>query len=107
MVRRQLKSKDRIYIGYGACKVDDFLSVSRCCKCQAFGHTQAECRREQPVCGHCAQKGHMAEACTKRAEAAKCANCEFAKIESGHNVTDKECPCYKHALRKEAENTEV
>lgn len=106
-VRRQLRTRGRLYLGYGSCKVDDFVSVSRCYKCQAFGHTQAKCRREQPVCGHCAQRGHMEDACASKTENPKCANCEFAKIDSKHEVKSKDCPCYKHALRRETESTEV
>lgn len=32
-VRREIMSKGRIYVGYGSCRVDDFVSVTRCYKC--------------------------------------------------------------------------
>jgi hypothetical protein len=47
-----------IYVSWNACKARDYISVSRCYKCQGFGHVAKYCRVNYEICAQCAESGH-------------------------------------------------
>ena len=59
----------------------------RCYKCQKFGHTKFNCRKNE-VCTKCGQEGHTDHQECKNE--AKCVNCQ-----GKHESNDKECPKWK------------
>jgi hypothetical protein len=65
---------------------------TRCYRCHEYGHLQLRCSNEV-VCGHCAAKGHQAEAYTS--PITKCAGCQ-----GPHRATDPGCPQFKKERRK-------
>ena len=59
----------------------------RCYKCQKFGHTKFNCRKNE-VCNKCGKEDHTdSQECTKEA---KCVNCQ-----GNHASNDKTCPKWK------------
>lgn len=58
-----------------SCKAKEHQDVTRCNKCQKFGHSAAFCRTEKEVCGWCSKMGHKKDECPERDRAPKCANC--------------------------------
>ena len=59
----------------------------RCFKCQKFGYTKFNCRKDE-VCTKCGQEGHTdSQECKNEA---KCVNCQ-----GNHASNDKECPKWK------------
>lgn len=90
-IRKIIISKRKLYLGFQAVNVKDFVSVAKCAKCQAFGHVAKFCNRGI-VCGRCGEKDHNKNDCTKKEEDAICVPCFYRKKE----CKDREnCPTYK------------
>ena len=77
-----------IRVGYYRVAVSQFISNPvRCHKCQKFGHTKFNCRKNE-VCTKCGQEDHTdSQECKNEA---KCVNCQ-----GKHASNDKECPKWK------------
>lgn len=93
-VRNYILGQERVFVGFRSFRVQEFISVTRCYKCQGYGHTSAVCRRETEICGHCAMEGHGYKQCPNKAEEAKCYNCGIRKKPNNHEVTSKKCMEY-------------
>lgn len=61
--RKTVLKAGKLFIGWSRCRVCDFLSISRCYKCQAFGHIAKYCKAEIDTCGKCGQEGHQFKDC--------------------------------------------
>lgn len=96
--REALLKQDRVYIGWLSLKVRDYLTVSRCYKCQSFGHVSKYCKATNDVCGHCGCEGHTFNNCPKKNESPVCINCKRATKPCNHSTRSPECPAYKFAL---------
>ena len=74
-----------IRVGYYRVAVSQFIpNPVRCYKCQKFGHTKFNCRKNE-VCTKCGQEDHTdSQECKNEA---KCINCQ-----GKHASNDKECP---------------
>jgi hypothetical protein len=92
VIRKALISKDRAYINWSSCPVRDFTLVTRCYKCQQYGHAAKSCRETTYTCGHCGDVGHSIKECTKKAEQPKCATCWHFKKPSNHITGAIDCP---------------
>jgi hypothetical protein len=90
--------KGKIYISWNACRVRDFIAVSRCYKCQGYGHIAKYCRIGYEICAHCAERGHSTKECTSRDKNANCVNCRKAGKKGDHAASNADCPIYKKAL---------
>lgn len=100
-IRNILKDKGRIYIEYASCRVDDYISVACCFKCQGYGHVEKYCRREGGrTCFHCGGEGHTGKDCPNKGKAPTCPNCKAAKHPAQHRVGTRECPMYTRALER-------
>ena len=87
------KQGDRLFVGAQAvCKVWDSYYVSRCYKCQEYGHQSKQCSNN-PACGHCAG-GHETRDCTKHTNSRPCCiNCKRAnKSPLEHAANSFHCP---------------
>lgn len=105
-IRDRLRAAGRIYIGWGAsCRVVDFLGVTRCFRCNAFGHVAAKCHQEVATCGRCAESGHERKACPVKGEPT-CANCKRAGKVGRHEVDSRDCPALQYAMRRAFERTD-
>jgi len=71
---RKINDK-RVYISYSLCRITEYLQVTKCNKCQKFGHIAAKCRSKVDICAFCAIEGHRKETCPNKDKPAKCANC--------------------------------
>ena len=60
-------------------------TVTRCYRCQGFGHTQAHCRSATHTCGHCGDQ-HETKKCQNTTRA-RCVNCKKA----GHKPWERNC----------------
>lgn len=68
---QQLLKKGRILIDYNSIRIQKYINIKRCYKCQSFGHYANNCKRKE-VCGKCTGS-HDTRLCT--ATTTKCANC--------------------------------
>lgn len=92
VIRKALMSKDRVFVNWSSCPVRDFTLVTRCFKCQQYGHAAKSCRQTSCTCGHCGDQGHSAKECPKKAEEPKCATCLHFKKPNKHNTGSADCP---------------
>lgn len=97
--REKILKEGRVYIGWHACHAQDFVAVTRCYKCQSFGHVAKHCKASEDTCGHCAGNGHSQKSCPKIKEDPKCVNCKRAGKIHDHSSRSKECPAYQNAVR--------
>ncbi|KAK5648471.1 hypothetical protein RI129_003363 [Pyrocoelia pectoralis] len=99
-IRQTLLQQGRIYVHFESCRVLDHIQVTRCFKCQAFGHPSKYCGAQEDTCSLCAGP-HFYTACPNKDTPAnhKCANCTRAKMEDlHHSALSTKCPAYSRAL---------
>ncbi|KAJ8727548.1 hypothetical protein PYW07_001667 [Mythimna separata] len=96
-IRKALIVQDRLFVNWTSCPVRDFTLVTRCYKCQQYGHAAKTCKVAAPTCGHCGEEGHTTQDCTKKADTPKCATCLRFKKPANHKTGDPECPAKKSA----------
>lgn len=96
-IRRVLIKQERLFVNWTSCPVRDFTLVTRCYKCQQYGHAAKSCRESAPMCGHCGEVSHTINECTKKETAPKCATCLRFKKPHNHKTGDPECPAKKNA----------
>lgn len=96
-IRKILIPQNRIYINWTSCPIRDYTIVTRCYKCQQYGHSAKFCRETNPSCGHCGCVGHSIKECSARAQPPKCATCLHFKKPHDHKTGYDQCPARKSA----------
>lgn len=96
-IRKVLITKDRVFVHWSSCAVRDFTIVTRCYKCQHYGHAAKTCRSVASTCGHCGEQGHVMKDCKKKTDAPKCATCLAFKKPCNHKTGCPDCPARKIA----------
>ncbi|KAF2895219.1 hypothetical protein ILUMI_10960 [Ignelater luminosus] len=81
-----LLEKQKIFVGWMACKVADYIVAKHC--------------NTTETCAHCAQEGHEHSNCPNREREAKCANCKSQRKDYNHLVADRGCAMYRSAIDK-------
>lgn len=102
-LRKELLKQGKVYINLDTCPVSDFTEVTRCFRCQGYGHTAAKCLNEES-CARCAGF-HDTRTCplanlppNVTPEPRKCANCKRINLDYTHSVENPKCPVYRRAL---------
>ncbi|XP_049706814.2 uncharacterized protein LOC126056783 [Helicoverpa armigera] len=96
-IRKVLVNQNRLYINWTSCPVHDFTLVTRCFKCQQYGHASKTCKSATSTYGHCGGEGHATQECSSKEEPPKCATCKRFKKPYNHKTGDSECPARKAA----------
>ncbi|KAK5646388.1 hypothetical protein RI129_004852 [Pyrocoelia pectoralis] len=107
-VRQRLLHQGRIYIQFESCRVLDYIQVTRCFKCQGYGHPAKYCTATADTCSLCAGP-HFHTACPHKdsPQTHKCANCARAKLEDqAHPAISLKCPAYIRALDNSIRRTD-
>lgn len=97
-LRKILTAKGRIFVGWRACRIQDYIRLTRCYKCQSFGHVAKFCRAGTETCGHCGEHGHNFKSCPNKTRNESCALCKRIKKPDSHSSRSNDCPIYKTAL---------
>lgn len=105
-LRKILIQQNRVYINWTSCPVRDYTLVTRCYKCQQYGHSAKFCRDSNPTCGHCGCVGHSIKECSVRDKPPKCASCSRFKKPSDHKTGDEQCPAKKSAEARYLRSTD-
>jgi hypothetical protein len=103
-MRRVIRSMCSIKLGWQSCRVEDYLSITRCYQCNGFGHFKKDCKAGT-ACGHCGQ-GHDSHACTAPKSSHHCINCEKfnksqksnRKLLTNHSSFSDECESLKRIV---------
>lgn len=104
-VFRRVIRKERIYIGLRSCRAREYLGLSRCFKCQAFGHIGKFCNRKA-ACSRCGEEGHHTGQCKEKSGQRRCVNCRRAGMkEVNHAVGWLGCPALQGQRRRLVERT--
>jgi hypothetical protein len=87
------KQGDRLFIGaQPVCKVYDSYYVTRCYKCQQYGHNFKHCTNAS-ACGQCAGNHETKECRSKNDRDMRCINCKNAHFHDvNHGVNYRGCP---------------
>ena len=104
-LRESLLQKSRVFIGWQAVEVTDYIMVTCCNKCQQYGHPEKFCRSKEEVCGRCGNVGHKTEAC--KSASTCCATCKRFGKKGGesHRTASKDCPARMFAEKRSVEMT--
>lgn len=95
---KNILGSGRLNIEFERCRVFPFVRITRCFKCQEFGHIANYCKKPEHICGKCGDK-HKSEECSN--ETIKCVNCVYAKevlkmdIDVQHYSWSYKCPVYE------------
>lgn len=100
--RKLLEQTKRINVGWNRCRIESRIVLSRCYRCQVFGHRANQCKEEVKgkCCVRCGQKEHEARNCKG---ALRCYVCR----EDGHRADSMSCPVYRRSVQKEREDRRV
>lgn len=55
-LRKAILDKKRVYMGWQAAQVGDYIRVTCCTKCQGYGHPEWYCRADKEVCAKCGKE---------------------------------------------------
>ncbi|KAI5710862.1 hypothetical protein M8J75_012036 [Diaphorina citri] len=92
-----LLREGRIKVGWVLCRIDTYITPTRCYRCLNFGHKVFECRSEASVgvlCYKCNKQGHRAAECQNEAY---CQECD----KYGHQSGNMACDAYKSLISQE------
>ena len=105
-LRKNLMERQRLFVDFYSCRVDDHLGITRCFKCQGFGHVAKKCRQQDDTCSHCAENGHQRRECPRRQESPRCAVCRRYGKDSSHDTRDNSCPALKNEITSQTLRTD-
>lgn len=74
-IRKILMAQEKVFLNWSSHPIRDFTMVTRCFKCQQYGHAAKSCREETSTCGHCGEAGHKMTDCKNKSGTPKCASC--------------------------------
>lgn len=109
VLRNILRRKEKVYIGGYRCRVVDFLSISRCYRCQGLGHIAKTCKEDKSTCRVCAGQDHDTKDCRAEKVTKFCALCKRLGKSDYLHLPDciySACPVYKSALELLEERTD-
>lgn len=106
-VYAEVLAEGRVFLDFASCNAREWISLTRCNKCQAFGHIARDCSAKDDNCSYCGEKGHRFEDCQvqKASGPPKCYNCERAKQKSDHPATYRNCPAYLRGVERLRDQT--
>lgn len=90
-----MRNGGKLTIDCRNCPVRDRIHVTRCTKCNHFGHTRSNCSEGVETCSFCA-KQHSANQCPNKQDSSKykCINCSNSEHNNNHPAHHSSCPTY-------------
>jgi len=103
---RKFTRATRLCLDWLSLKVVEFNQVTRCYKCQSYGHLAKACAAEHDTCGHCAKEGHKHTTCKDKSKNPTCVNCLRARKRADHSPNSHKCPVYMAELERQRRDTD-
>lgn len=103
-MRQMIFSRARLYLGFRAINVKDYLVVPKCMRCQDLGHVSKHCPRTQETCAHCGVEEHTRANCSQKDKPPVCIPC--MKKGKKCTKTQKDCPTHKLLLERLIQRTD-
>ena len=94
---------NKICVNYQAHRWADYIRITRCYKCQRYGHIANNCKESTEICGKCA-RAHPTNSCNETQKC--CINCKRIsdrmpndknKIKTNHATIDSKCTVFLRA----------
>ncbi|KAG8156066.1 hypothetical protein JTE90_007574 [Oedothorax gibbosus] len=87
----------KLIVDYCRIRINKYINIQRCFRCQRFGHTAYKCSYKH-ACAGCGDN-HDTRQCTSKE--VLCINCEDGggNCKSDHRADSKDCPSYKNYKR--------
>lgn len=98
---KSILDKGKLRIRWDMCRVYEHINVTRCYKCNDYGHHANECTQKEHTCPKCAGS-HEIKLCN--ADYEKCSNCMMANevncldLDVNHTVWNYNCPLLQRRL---------
>lgn len=104
-MRSLLMRTGRVYIDYDSCRIKHFLDVTRCYRCQEYGHVAKYCKDKTTICSHCTGP-HDYKDCRNREQPETFGACKRINKDAAHSVNSRTCPVYLRAAELSVTRTQ-
>lgn len=100
---KSVLQKGRLRVQWDQCRVYENVNVTRCFKCNSYGHHADKCEQENHTCPRCAGQ-HDIKSCDVPNGEEKCSNCieangsQCMNLNVNHPVWSYNCPVLKRRL---------
>ena len=101
-LRKEILTKQRLYLHFQSIAVKDFLTVPKCRRCHDLGHVMKYCSAEEEKCDRCGGN-HKNTLCREEHEI--CIPCKFRKKKCTAANT-KECATYQMLMNRLIQKTD-
>lgn len=92
----RLKVQKHALVDLVRVKIEPYIEVLRCMRCQTFGHIAPKCKREKPVCAKCAGE-HDTRQCSSTDR--KCTHCGSVEHYAGNKNCQETVRARKEAFK--------
>jgi hypothetical protein len=101
-LKREVVNKlNKLNIGWKACEFADYIHITRCYRCNGYGHIAKTCKQQSDSCGLCGQS-HKTSDCNQSVNKLFCSNCDKTnksrktnKLATDHSCFSQECETLK------------
>lgn len=100
-VYKVLIKKDKIVLDYTLVGIREHIDVTRCFKCNLYGHVSKYCKATNETCPKCAEEYKDKESHVCPTDKICCTNCKILGLkQTDHYSFDNKCPIYIRKMKQ-------